>query len=68
MNDLFRVRLRSARERRRISQKVLSERCGLSGKMVGLYERGERMPNIRTVKALCEELDVSADWLLGIKK
>lgn len=68
MNDTLRERLKLARERKRVSQRILSERCGLSGKMVGLYERGERMPNIRTVKALCEELDVSADWLLGIKK
>lgn len=64
----FACRLREARLSRKIGQTVLSERCGLSGKMIGKYERGERVPNIRTVKAICEELNISADWLLGIKK
>ena len=66
--DEFSLRLRQARLRRNLGQKTLSERCGLSGNMVGRYERGERVPNALTVKTLCQELDVSADWLLGIKK
>ncbi len=66
--DDFPVRLRKARLRSRLGQRVLSERCGLSGNMVGRYERGERIPNALTVKVICEELDVSADWLLGVKK
>lgn len=64
----FSFRLREARQHRKIGQTVLSERCGLSGKMIGKYERGERVPSIQTVKTICEELNISADWLLGIKK
>lgn len=62
----FRHRLKRIRERREMSQRTLSELCGVSSDMVGLYERGKRKPNIETLKEMCIVLDVSADYLLGI--
>ena len=31
------------REKRRLSRRTLAELCGLSGNMIGMYERGERL-------------------------
>lgn len=64
----FRHRLKRIRERRGMSQRALSELCGVSSDMVGLYERGKRKPNIDTLKEMCRVLDVSADYLLGISE
>ena len=63
----FPERLRKARERRGMSRKTLGELCGLSKNMIGRYERGERLPNIHTLSAICDVFDVSADYLIGRK-
>lgn len=59
--------LQRARERKRVSRKVLSELCGLSKGQVGRYERGEREPRASDIILLADALDVSADELLGTK-
>lgn len=66
--NAFPERLKALRETRRISRKVLSELCGVSKNMIGRYERGERKPNIDTLVYLCDNLNVSADYLLGREK
>lgn len=65
MNDTFPARLRYLREKRGMSRQVLGERCGLSKNMIGRYEKGEQIPNIDTLKNLCEVFGVSADYMLG---
>lgn len=67
MNDTFASRLRALREKRGMSRRVLGDRCGLSKNMIERYERGERVPNIRTLKELCDVFDVSADYFIGRK-
>lgn len=59
--------LQKARERKRVSRKVLSELCGLSKGQVGRYERGEREPRASDIILLADALNVSADELLGTK-
>ena len=34
---------------------------------VGKYERGELQTSLETLKLICEILDVSADYLLGLE-
>lgn len=63
--DPFPRRLRELRQKRRISQRVLSELCGLSKNMIGRYEAGERLPSIDTAARLADVLDTSMDWLCG---
>lgn len=63
--DGFPARLRKLREQRGISQKTLSELCGLSKNMISRYEKGKRIPNIETLGELCDFFDVSADYLMG---
>lgn len=64
----FPERLRNLRQRRRISQKALSELCGLSQNMIGLYERGEVQPTLETLMCLAEHFGVSLDYLIGMSE
>lgn len=65
-NNVFPVRLRNMRKRRGISQKALAELCGLKSKnIIHRYETGERVPNINTLKHMCDVFDVSADYMIG---
>ena len=68
MSEQFPERLRRLRERRRISQRVLSERCGLSKNMISVYERGEVEPTASVLEALADCFGVSVDYLLGRKE
>ena len=65
MNDLFRQRLQTLRERRRISRIVLSELCGLAPDAVRRYERGEAEPSVQSMVALADFFEVSLDYLSG---
>lgn len=44
--NVFPKKLQALREQRRLSRRTLAELCGLSGNMVGLYERGEKEPSV----------------------
>lgn len=68
MDNEFPQRLRKLRERRGISGRVLSERCGLSKNMVSAYEHGKYEPTASVIKTLAEQLDVTTDYLLGLKE
>lgn len=62
---MFPSRLHELREKRHVDRKVLGELCGLSKDMIGQYERGERIPSLKTVVALADYFGVSVDFLLG---
>ena len=49
-----------------ITQEGLAEKIGVSTSFVGHIERGTRKLSVETLYALCEALDTSADFLLGI--
>ena len=66
--EQFPERLRKLRERRGISQRVLSELCGLSRNMVARYERGECMPDIETAALLADFFGITMDNLCLNKK
>lgn len=53
------------RERKHLSRSALSQLCGLSRNMIGLYERGEADPSTETVCVLADVFGVSTDYLLG---
>lgn len=65
MNPQFQKRLRTLREQKRISRKVLSELCGLSPDSVRRYERGEAEPTMASITALADYFEVSLDYLTG---
>ena len=61
----FPQRLWQLRTKRGASRMVLAELCGLSKNAVARYERGERVPDIRTARALADFFNVSLDELVG---
>ncbi len=63
MTNEFSRRLRQLREKRGISRRVLAELCGLSGKSISRYERGERTPSMADVEKLADFFGVSIDFL-----
>ena len=65
MHDIFRRRLQSLREQKRISRIVLSELCGLSPDAIRRYERGEAEPSMGSLILIADFFEVSTDYLLG---
>ena len=57
-------RLRVARRLRRLSQKALAERIGITVGKLRQYERGERIPDERTLSLLAAVLRVTPTYLL----
>lgn len=56
-------KLRLRRKRRQLSLKEVSERSGLSIGLLSLVERGLTMPSVRSMRAICEALDMPVLWL-----
>jgi transcriptional regulator with XRE-family HTH domain len=60
------ARLRAARERASLSQKALSTKLKVSTGAAGEWERGNKLPSLSHFVRLCELLEVSPNYLLGI--
>lgn len=63
--ELFPARLKAMRNKQQIDQRTLAELCGLSKDMIGQYERGEKMPSLKTATTMADYFDVSLDYLMG---
>ncbi|HQA98776.1 MAG TPA: helix-turn-helix transcriptional regulator [Candidatus Dojkabacteria bacterium] len=57
-------RLKKAREEKRLTQRELAIKVGLSDKSISIYEKGKVYPPIRNLLILSRELDVSISDLL----
>jgi len=53
------------RKQKQLSQAELGKLSGVSGDIVGKFERDEMKPSIETARKLAEALDVSLDYLIG---
>lgn len=58
--------LKTALQKRGMSQVELSEKIGINKNTVSLWIRGKAAPSLETLLVIVELLDVSADELLGI--
>lgn len=61
------VRLRVSRESVGLTQKEVADELGITPSAYANYEQGLREPGLETFKKICEILDVSADYLLGLE-
>lgn len=61
-------RLKRALTAKGISQRELGRRIGATQASVSHYVKGKRLPGTVVLYKICRELDVSADWLLGLKR
>lgn len=57
-------KIRAARLEKGWSQDKLSEKCNISLSFMGHIERGTRIMSMDTFVSLCNELEISADYLL----
>lgn len=58
-------RIRVARTEAKLSQGELARAAGVTRTTISRVETGRSLPDVRTLKALSESLDVSVDRLLG---
>lgn len=65
LTDIFKTRLREARQLRGLSQADLAARTGLPPASVSHFESGPRKPSFDNLKVLASALDVTTDYLLG---
>lgn len=59
-------RLKTIREARGLTQDELSERVGFGQSQMTKYENGKSEPSPEVIARLAVELEVTADWLLGL--
>jgi len=53
------------RKEKKMSQAELGKASGISGDIIGKYERDEMKPSIDTARKLADGLTVSLDYLVG---
>ena len=62
----FNENLRLLRKQNDMTQADLAKRLGISSSAVAMYERGEREPNIKTLKNMGSFFNVDMNFLLGM--
>lgn len=58
-------RIRSLRNSRNLSQKLLAEKLKIPNQNLSNYERGFRQPDYETLQKIADFFEVSTDYLLG---
>ena len=58
------MRLKELRSSRKVTQKAVATAIGCSANNYARYERGDREPDISTLKQLSKYFGVSIDYLL----
>jgi transcriptional regulator with XRE-family HTH domain len=64
-SELFRERLKAAREFRKWSQGELAGLAGMPPSSIAHFESGSRKPSFDTLRRLANALEVTTDYLLG---
>ena len=59
--------IRKARKAAGVTQKELAERLQVYQKDISRWETGVRTPSAEYIIQICKALDISADYLLGLK-
>lgn len=65
-NKLLPTRIRAIMDKRKMKQKDLAEKSGISRQSIGYYADGSNIPNAEVLAKIAKALDVSADYLLGL--
>ncbi len=64
-SEIFRERLKAARDLRGWSQSDLASRAGMPPSSIAHFETGSRKPSFDTLRRLANALEVTTDYLLG---
>ena len=63
----FCERMKELRVEHHLTQKELAEKLHIDNSIVTKWKKGENVPSLEVFYQLCQLLDVSADYLLGLK-
>ncbi len=66
MNDLIKERLASEIKNSNLTTIEIGKKVGVSPEMITQYVTTKKMPRLDTFAKLCKELDLSADYILGL--
>ncbi|WP_251615670.1 helix-turn-helix transcriptional regulator [Pumilibacter muris] len=66
MEILFNSRLRELRKEKALTQTQLAQILNVSQATVAKWETGDREPDLIMILRLCEVLETSVDYLLGV--
>jgi len=64
-SEIFKDRLKAARELREMKQSELAEKSGLPPSSIAHFESGNRKPSFDNLRRLATALEVTTDYLLG---
>lgn len=64
MSDTIANRLKTLRVEHDLSQRQLADEMGVSNATISRIEKGESLPDTKTLIAYVEQFCVSADWIL----
>lgn len=67
MSDIFTERFNLALKQSKIKQQLLADKIGVCKQCISGYKSGRTFPSIQTLRLICEALEVSADYLLGLE-
>ncbi|GAA3899785.1 hypothetical protein GCM10022628_25510 [Anoxybacillus suryakundensis] len=68
MVEYLGTRIQNARERKGLSASEAAKLVGVSKSTWSLYESDKRTPSVDTLKIIAEKLNVSMDYLVGLKR
>lgn len=63
---MFRKRFEEIIKEKGCTITEFADLLGLTRQSVSFYMNGDRRPDLQTLKRICETLNVSADWMLGL--
>ena len=64
----FRERFLKELEISNLSQYEIAKQCGIDPSCITQYKQGKTLPSIKILFRLCQVLDVSSDYLLGLSE
>ena len=65
--DIFAKRLKEIRVENELTQKQLAELLQTTDDSIYSWEKGRSQPSIEALRKICVALNVSADYLIGVK-
>ena len=68
MESTIGEKIKAFREDLDMNQTALGKMVNMTQRKISYIERGKYEPSIEDIKALCNFFNVSADYLLGLKK
>ncbi|MGR5962265.1 helix-turn-helix domain-containing protein [Bacillus paranthracis] len=67
MEGFLGTRIQNAREMKNLTSKEATQLIGVSASTWSLYENNKRTPSVDTLKLIAQKLEVSMDYLAGLK-